>query len=295
MSLLPLRFVNGAGQSPVQGKRGSKQSERLDWVASKSLPALNLRFCIGKCLEPTETVATYCRPAHPLLRALGTSQTCRASRLSRLSRGISHCLAWPPYNPTKQAVIPDAKSPSQPADYQEHTAIHRGISCLPRRIQRAIRPRHIHLPFKAYCTPTCTCPSPMVQTTTLAITGPPNHPATPQEGLASLQKATSQPRPAQRAGRSLGHSLRGSPQVAQWLNNFFALPLASVAPQLDASLKEGRAGGQSPQTLGAGLSPQDSDRTPVENPQIQVPPNASLPLPSSERPHTSLDAPQTNL
>ncbi|XP_036204427.1 protein PML isoform X2 [Myotis myotis] len=246
----------------------------------------------NSCLEPMETAATYSRPTRPLLRALRASHTCRASRLPR---GTCRFLAWPPHNPTTQ-VIPDATSPSQPAGHQEHAAIHRGISHLSRRIQRAIRLRHIHLPLKPYCAPRWTCPSPMVQATTLANTEPPNHPANLQECLACLQKpAINQPRLVQRAGRSLGHSLRGSSHLAQWLNSFFALP-PSVAPQIDASFRGGRAGGQSPQTLGAGISPQDSDRTPVENPQIQeVPPNAAPSLLSSERPPTSPGPPQTSL
>lgn len=261
-------------------------------MAPESLPALNLRFCIGKCLEPMETAATYSRPTRPLLRALRASHTCRASRLPR---GTCRFLAWPPHNPTTQ-VIPDATSPSQPAGHQEHADIHRGISHLSRRIQRAIRLRHIHLPLKPYCAPRWTCPSPMVQATTLANTEPPNNPANLQECLACLQKpAINQPRLVQRAGRSLGHSLRGSSHLAQWLNSFFALP-PSVAPQIDASFRGGRAGGQSPQTLGAGISPQDSDRTPVENPQIQeVPPNAAPSLLSSERPPKSPGPPQTSL
>ncbi|KAK1338570.1 hypothetical protein QTO34_019224 [Cnephaeus nilssonii] len=199
-------------------------------------------------------------------------------------------------SPTKQA-IPDATSPSQPAGHQEHAAIHRGISHLSRRTQRAIRLRHIHLPLKPHRAPLWTCPSLMAQATTLTITEPPIHSASPQECLACLQKpAISQPRLVRQAGRSLGHSLRGSSHVAQWLNNFFAFPPSSVAPQIDASFTGVRAGGQSPQILGAGISPQDSDRTPVENPQIQeIPPNASPSLPSSERPPTSPCPPQTSL
>lgn len=242
-------------------------------------------------MEPMETAATYSRPAHPLLRALRTSHTCPASRLPR---GACNFLAWPPHNPTKQ-VIPDATSPSQPAGHQEHAAIHRGISRLSRKIQRAIRLRHIHLPLKPYCAPLWTCPSPMAQATTLTITEPPNHSANHQECLVCLQKpAIRQPRLMRQAGRSLGHSLRGSSHVAQWLNNFFAFRPSSVAPQIDASFRGSRTRGQSPQTLGAGISPQDSDRTPVEDPQIQeVPPNAPSLL-SSERPPTSPGTPQTS-
>ncbi|KAM5337664.1 protein PML isoform 2-T2 [Glossophaga mutica] len=197
-----------------------------------------------------------------------------------------------------QAAILDAKPPSQPATHQDPAAIHRGVSYPSRRTQRATRLHHIfRLPRKAYCAPTWTCP-PMVQATTLAVTEPPNHSANPQEYLACFQRAISQPRLVRRAGRSLGHYLRGSLRVARWLNKF-AFPLSSVAPQLDTSLRRGRAEGQSPQTLGAGVSPQDSDRIPVESPQIQAtleaPQNAPPPLPAPERPSTSLGLPQTSL
>ncbi|KAM7156002.1 protein PML isoform 4-T4 [Molossus nigricans] len=248
----------------------------------------------NSCMEPEETTRTHSRPACPLLRTLGTSNTCQASRLSR---GIHRCLAWSPHNPTQQAVIPDAKSPSQPARYQDHATIHRGISQLSRRMQRATHLHH-HLPLKVPRAPVWTSPSPMIQTSTLSVTQPPNHPANPQEYLACFQKAISQPRRARRAGQSIGHSLRGSPRIAQWLNKFFALPLSSVAPQLDASLRGIRVGGQSPQTLGVRVSPQDSDRTPVENPQIQVtlevPPNTSPPILSPEKPPPSLGSPQAS-
>ncbi|XP_054421109.1 protein PML isoform X2 [Pteronotus mesoamericanus] len=247
----------------------------------------------NSCVEPMETTAPYSLPAQPLLRAPGAPHTCRASRLSR---GIRSRLAWPLHNPAKQAAIPDAKFPSQPAGHQEHATIHRGISCLSRRTQRATRLHHIfHLPPRVHCAPTWTCPSPMVQATTLAITEPPNHPANPQECLPCFQRATGQPRLARRAGRSLGHSLRGAPHIVRCLSKFALL--SSVVPQLDTSLRRGRSEGWSPQTPGAGISPQDSDRTPVENPQIQVtpkaPPNACPPLSSPERPSTSLDPPQT--
>lgn len=285
-----------AGQSSLQRQGGSEQSERLDWVAPELLLALSLRFCIGKCVEPTETTAPYSLPAQPLLRAPGAPCTLWPFRLSR---GMRYHLTWTPHNPAKQAAVLDAKSPSQPAGHQENPAVYRGISYPSRRTHRAIRLHHIfRLPRKVYCAPTRTCPSPMAQATTLAITEPPNHPANPQECLACFQRAISQPRLARRAGRSLGHFLRGSLGVAQWLNKF-AFPLSSVAPQLDTSLRQGRSEGQSPQTLGAGVSPQDSDRTPVESPQIQVTlvasQNASPPLPTPERPSTSLGLPQTSL
>ncbi|KAF6132154.1 PML nuclear body scaffold [Phyllostomus discolor] len=250
----------------------------------------------NSCMEPTETTAPYSLPAQPLLRAPGASHTRRAFHLSR---SIRCRLTWTPYNPTKQAAVLHAKSPSPPAGHQEHAAIHRGISYPSRRTQRATRLHHIfRLPRKVYCAPTWTCPSPMVQAATLAVKEPPNHLANPQECLACFQRAISQPRPARRAGRSLGHFLRGSLHVAQWLNKF-AFPLSSVAPQLDTSLRRGRAEDQSPQTLRAGVSPEDSDRTPVESPQIQVtleaPQNVSPHLPTPEGPSTSLGLPQTSL
>lgn len=289
-----------ADQSPVPGKRGSKQSECLEWVGPESLPALSLRFCIGKHVEPTETAAPHPPPAYPRPRARGASHLCRASRLPS---GTCRSPSWPPHDPTEQAVIPDAKSPSQAAKYQEHTVIQRGISYLS-RAQRATRLRHIfHLPLKMYCTPMWTCASPATTlattpATTPAITEPPNHPANPQECTTPLQRASGQPRRARRAGRSRGHSLRRSPHVTQWLNNFFSLPLSSMTPQLDASLRGGRARSRVLRMLRAGIS-QDSDRTPMENPQIQVPlevsPNAYSPLHPPESPCTSSAPPQTSL
>lgn len=250
----------------------------------------------NSCMEPTETTAPHSLPAQPLLRAPRASYTCR---VFHLSRGIRCRLTRTSRNPDKGAAILDAKAPSQPAGYQERAAIQRGISYPSRRTQRATRFHHIfRLPCKVYCAPTWTCPSPMVQATALAITEPPNHPPNPQKRLACFQRAISQPRLARRVGRSLGHFLRGSVPVAQWLSKF-AFPLPSVAPQLNTSLRQRRAEGQSSQTLGAGVSPQESDRTPVESPQMQVTPeapqNASPPLPSPERPSTSPDLPQTSL
>lgn len=288
-----------AGQSPVPGKRGSEQSESLGWVAPESSPALSLRFYIGKHVEPMETAAPQPPPAHPLPRARGASHPCQASCLPS---GTCRPPSSPPHHPTEQAVVPDAKSPSQPAGYQEHTVIQRGISYLS-RAQRATRLRHIfHLPLKMYCTPMWTCTSPATTpATTPGITGPPNHPANTQECSTPLQRASSQPRRVRRAGRSRGHSLRGSSHVTQWLNNFFSLPLSSVTPQLEASLRGGRARGRvlrAFRMLRARIS-QDSDRTPMENPQIQVPlevsPNSFSALHPPESPSTSSAPPQTSL
>ncbi|XP_007197796.2 protein PML isoform X3 [Balaenoptera acutorostrata] len=236
--------------------------------------------------------------AHPPPRAHRASQPCRASRLPR---GTCRPPAWPPHHPAEQAAVPDAECPGQPAAHQEQAAIHRGINFLSRRAQRNPRLRHIlRLPLRVYCAPMWTC-SPSqgpVQATTPATTGTPSQPANPQECPARLQRASGQPRRAGQAARSRGRSLRGSPRVAQWLNNFFALPL-SVAPQLDASLRGGLGGGRAPQTLGAGVSPGDSGRAPMENPQVQVPlevpPDAFPPPHPPKRPPTSTGPPQTSL
>ncbi|XP_068411416.1 protein PML isoform X2 [Eschrichtius robustus] len=249
-------------------------------------------------VEPTETVAPPSSPAHPPPRAHRASHPCRASRLPR---GTCRPPAWPPHHPAEQAAVPDAECPGQPAAHQEQAAIHRGINFLSRRAQRNPRLRHIlRLPLRVYCAPMWTC-SPSqgpVQATTPATTGTPSQPANPQECPARLQRASGQPRRAGQAALSRGRSLRGSPRVAQWLNNFFALPL-SVAPQLDASLRGGLGGGRAPQTLGAGVSPGDSGRAPMENPQVQVPlevpPDAFPPPHPPKRPPTSTGPPQTSL
>ncbi|KAF6352099.1 PML nuclear body scaffold [Rhinolophus ferrumequinum] len=240
-------------------------------------------------VEPTETDVPHSPPAHSLLRAPGASHP---SRASHLPRGTCQPPSRPPHRPAEEAVIPDAESTSQPAGHQEHDAIHRGASCLSRRAQRAIHLRHVfRLPLKMHCAPRWTCPSPA---TIPAITGPPNHPANPQECPSHLQRASDQPHRARRASRSRGLSLRGSRHIAQWLNNFITIPLSSVAPQVNASVRGYRAGGRVLQTLGAGVFPQDSDRTPLENPQIQVPLEV-LPLRPPENPLTSPDPTRTSL
>ncbi|XP_059861612.1 protein PML isoform X3 [Delphinus delphis] len=250
-------------------------------------------------MEPTETVAPPSSPAQPTPRARRASHPCWASLLPR---GTCRPPAWPPHHPAEQAAVPDAVCPGQPAAHQEQAAVHRGINFLSRRAQRNPRLRHIlRLPLRVYCAPMWTC-SPSqgpVQAPTPATTGTPSQPAGPQECPARLTTANSQPRRAGRAARSRGRSLRGSSRVAQWLNNFFALPLSSVAPQLDASLRVGVGGGRAPQALGAGVSPGDSGRAPMENPQVQVPlevpPNAFPPPHPPNRPPTSTGPPQTSL
>ncbi|XP_044620463.2 protein PML isoform X2 [Equus asinus] len=236
--------------------------------------------------------------AHLLQRARGASHRCR--RLIRLPRGACRPPPLPSHDSTKQAAVSDVECPSQTAGHQERAAIHRGISFLSRRAQGSTRLRHLfRLPLKVYCAPMWTCPPTAVQAATPATTGPPNPPANPQERPAHLQTASGQPRRARRAVRSRGHCLRGSPHVTQWLNNFFALPLSSVAPQLDACLRGGVGGSRTPQTLGTGVSPRDSDRAPIENPQVQVPvevpPIAVLPPHPPEKPPASLGPPQASL
>lgn len=241
-----------------------------------------------------ETAVPRSMPAHPLLNARRAAHPRWASCLPR---AIAHSPPWPPHRPDEQAVVSNADSPSQSAEHQEHAAIRRGASYLSRRAQRATRLPYIsRLPLKVHCAPMWPYPSPA---TTSAITGPPNHPANPQECPARLQRASDQSRLARRAGRSRSRSLRGSSVIAQWLNDFFTLPLSSVAPQLAASLRVYRARGRAVQTLGARISPQDSDRTPTENPQsqvtLEVSPNSFLPLHPPENALTSPGPPHTSL
>ncbi|XP_027426351.1 protein PML isoform X3 [Zalophus californianus] len=201
----------------------------------------------NSCMEPTETAAPHSSPAYPLPRARGAYRLYRASRLPP---GTCRPPAWASHHRTEQAAVPEAESPSQSASHQEDAAIcrRRGTSFLPRRAQRTA---HLHrvfrLPLKVYCKPTWTYPPPKVQATTPATTEPPGHPADAQGGPCHLQRAIGQRhhRRGRGAVRSLGCSLRGSPNVAQWLNNFFALPLSSVAAQLDTSLSRGDGGRQS--------------------------------------------------
>ncbi|XP_059952999.1 protein PML isoform X2 [Mesoplodon densirostris] len=250
-------------------------------------------------VEPMETVAPPSSPAQPPPRARRASHPCWASRLPR---GTCRPPAWPPHHPAEQAAVPDAECPGQPAAHQQQAAVHRGIHFLSRRAQRNLRFCHIlRLPLRVYCTPTWTC-SPSqgpVQATAPATTGNPSQPASLQECPARLKRASGPPRRAGQAARSRGRSLRGSPRVTQWLNNFFALPLSSVAPQLDASLMGGLGGGGAPQPLGAGVSPGDSGRAPRGNPQVQVPlevpPNAFPPPHPPKSPPSSTGPPQTSL
>lgn len=243
----------------------------------RSLPALSLRFCIGKPAEPTETEEPQSASAHPLLGARGAPHPCQASCLPR---GTCRPLAWPSHHPSEHAAVTDAEYPSQPAGHQEDTAIRRGRSFLSYRTQRRTCHHIFQLPFKPYGAPVWDCPPSTVQATT---------PASPQDCPAHLQRAIRQPHQARGAVRSHGLSLRGSHRVVQWLNRFFALPLSSVAPQLDPSLQGEVGGSGAPLALRAGISPQDSDRAPTDNPQVQVPlgvPPIAFRPPHLQRPPT---------
>ncbi|XP_055411738.1 protein PML isoform X3 [Bubalus kerabau] len=214
---------------------------------------------------------------------------------SRLSHGTCRPPAWPPHHPAEQAAIPDAESPSQPAGHQEQAAVHRGISFLSRGAQRALRPRStFHLPLKMYGAHTCTWPPTMGQATTLATTGPPSQPANPQEDPTRPQRAGGQPRLVQLAARPLDPF----PSVSQWLN-IFPLPHSSGISQRNTFYRRIMRGGRASQMPGPAISLGDSGRAPMENPPVQVPPEASpsafLPPHPLERPPTGTDTPQTSL
>ncbi|XP_010953578.1 protein PML isoform X2 [Camelus ferus] len=233
-------------------------------------------------------------PVHPPPRARRLSRPCRASRLPY---GTCRPPAWPPHHPAQQGAEPEAEYPSHPAGHQEPAAVHRGINLLSRGAQRTTRLHHaFRQPPKACCTPMWTClPTTTVQASAPATTAPASHPASLQESPARLQRANSQPHRARGPARSRSRSLRGLPQVTQWLNNFFALPFSSLTPQLDASLSRGVGRGTTP-TLGAGISPGDSGRAPREKPPVQlpleVPPNALPPPHAPQRPPTSAGSPR---
>ncbi|XP_045651187.1 protein PML isoform X2 [Ursus americanus] len=255
----------------------------------------------NSCMEPSETAAPHSSPAHPLPRAQGAYRLYRAFRLFH---GAGRLPAWSSHRPAEQAAVPEAASPSQPASYQEDAASRPrlGTSFPPRRAQRTPRLHRVfRLPLRVCCKPLWTYPPPVVQATTPATRGSRSHPAGAQEGPCPLQRAMGQHRRrrARGAARSFSYSLRGSSNVTQWLNNFFALPLSSAAAQLDTSLSRGDGGGRALQTLRAGLSPRDSDTAPVENPLVRVPlevsPVASLlPCPPERLPHQP-GPPQTGL
>ncbi|XP_023408667.2 protein PML isoform X3 [Loxodonta africana] len=216
-------------------------------------------------VEPTEMAAPPSSPAHPLLRARGAPCPSRASRRPR-----HKCCptAWPPHHPAEQADAPEAQPPSLLAGHEEHvTTIHRGI-CFP--VHRAQRGSCLRqpwgFPFRVYCAPVWTPAVLAAPATTPATSGPPNHSALSQEAPTLLQRASCQSRRA-RGGRPRGRSYRGS-QITQWINHFFSLPVSSVASQFGASAGGAEEGGRVPQILGAGVLLRDSNRTPVEDPQV---------------------------
>lgn len=243
--------------------------------------------------EPTETaVLPPSSSIQPPPRARRASHSLRASRLSH---GTCRPSAWPPHHPAEQAAIPDAESPSQPAGHQEQAAVHRGISFLSRGAQRALRPRStFHLPLKTYGAHRWPWPPSMGQATTPATTGPPSQPANPQEDPTCPQRASGQPHLVQLAARPLDPF----PAVSQWLN-IFPLPHPPGISQRNTFYRRIMRGGRASQIPGAGVSPGDSGRAPMENPPVQVPPEASpsafLPLHPLERPPISTDTPQTSL
>ncbi|XP_008567887.1 PREDICTED: protein PML isoform X3 [Galeopterus variegatus] len=251
----------------------------------------------NSCVEPTETTKPQSSPAHCLLRVQGASQPCQDTCLPH---GTCRPPAWPPHHPAEQDAAPNAESPSQPTNHQEYAAVHRGISFLSRRAQRATRLHHlVRLPFQSHRASTWTWSPPVIHATTPATTGPSSHPANAQKRPIRLQRAISPPCRVRGAMQSHRRSLRRSPHLAQWLNHFFALPLSSMASQIDATSMGCSQGGKAPQTLGAGVPSGDSNRAPRKSPQVQVPVEVStITLPPSHPPETSptsLGTPQTGL
>ncbi|XP_013215170.2 protein PML isoform X4 [Ictidomys tridecemlineatus] len=239
----------------------------------------------NSCTEPPETAEPHSSPAHSLLSAPGAAHPHPASHQPR---GTGHLPTWPPHHST---AVPDAESPSQPADHQDHAAIHRGISVYPCRAQRANRlHRLLRLPAQLYRAPMWTSFPPAAQATTSTTTGPPSHPTNAQECPPCLRRAISPSRQVCRSLQSRCRSLRGSRHLAQWLENIFALPRSYADFQFNASSIRGPQGGQAPQTFRTRVPPRDCGRAPMENPQVQVPTGSSsncFPIfpPSQEAPH----------
>ncbi|XP_054388842.1 protein PML isoform X3 [Pongo abelii] len=230
----------------------------------------------NSCMEPMETAEPQSSPAHSSAAHSSPAQSLpRAQGASSLPRGTYHSPAWPPHQPAEQAAVPDAEPHSQPPDHQERPAVHRGIRYLLYRAQRAIRLRHaLRLHPQWHRAPIRTWSPHVVQASTPATTGPLNHPANAQEHPGHLQRGISPPHRIRGAVRSRSRSLRGSSHLSQWLNNFFTLPLSSMASQLDISSMVGAGEGRA-QTPGAGVPPGDSVRGSMEASQVQVPLEAS--------------------
>ncbi|XP_012362464.1 protein PML isoform X3 [Nomascus leucogenys] len=225
----------------------------------------------NSCMEPMETAEPPSSPAHSSpVHSSPAQSLLRAQGASSLPHGTYHSPAWPPHQPAEQAAVPDAEPHSQPPDHQERPAVHRGIRYLLYRAQRAIHLRHaLRLHPQLHRAPIRTWSPHVVQASTPATTGPLNHPANAQEHPAQLQRGISPPRRIRGAVRSRSRSLRGSSHLSQWLHHFFALPLSSMASQLDISSMVGAGEGRA-QTLGAGVPPGDSVRGSMEASQVPL-------------------------
>ncbi|XP_069899015.1 protein PML isoform X3 [Dipodomys merriami] len=142
---------------------------------------------------------------------LGASHACWASQLPQ---GTCCPPAWHPCHPAEPAAVPSPEPPGQPADRQEHATTLQGSSSA--RSHRAPRAAGLHhvlsLPRQWYCAPRPPCSRPRAQAATLATTGPSRYPGGQQTVLRL---------PCQ-VHRTLA-SLRASPQLKQWLSNFFNL------------------------------------------------------------------------
>ncbi|XP_008834694.1 protein PML isoform X3 [Nannospalax galili] len=184
--------------------------------------------------EPPDTTAQPSSPAYSLLRSRRSSHPGWISHPRGLPRGACHPQAWPSHHPTEQANE-QAAIPDTESPSQP-TAQQEYAAILRRNRIRSHR------------------------ATTSATVGPPTD---GQAHHACLQRIFSTPRRIRRAFRSLGRSFRGSPHLNQWLRNFFSLPLSVMTSQLNASSMGGTQ---------AGVPPRDSNKAPVENPQVQGPP-----------------------
>ncbi|XP_037358031.1 protein PML isoform X2 [Talpa occidentalis] len=219
-----------------------------------------------KPMETTEPSTGPCSsPAHPLLRASEAALPCGDPHLPQRKPQWLCLQAGPPHQ-------------SAPVIKQLMQHEINSLLCTPQRTAHSRRV--FRLPLTA-----CrlwACPSPAVEATSQVITPRHPSPASPWECTVRHRRSRTRSQPRCR---------RGSSHVRQWLNKFFSLPLASVTSQLNASISGGTRGGRALRMLGTGLSPGDSNRAPIEHPQIQVPsegpPNAAPPSHSPERPPTS--------
>ncbi|XP_004476672.1 protein PML isoform X2 [Dasypus novemcinctus] len=206
--------------------------------------------------EPLKTTEPHSSTAHPLLRARGASCLHPASHLARGTCGPP---AGPPHRPASQATTPDARSPSQPAGPQEHVAVHRGIFPSHRAASVSRLHQILHLPGSVFGTPTRTHMLHAAQATTPATTGSPALPAGPQPP-ALLDRTSYWLCGRRRAARARGRPFRGASVLARLISR--------VASQLGASPRGAERAGEAPCTPGAAVSPGDSGRAPMENPQV---------------------------